>query len=206
MPRLVFDHLALTADSLTEGSRHATAILGVEVPIGGVHPRMGTHNRVMNMGAGEFFEIIAPDPEAARPAHPRWFRLDLPQGRPHIGNWICRCDDLDAVLAGLPPSIGPAIEMTRGTMRWRIAVPDDGGLPFDGGFPTLIEWPQGPLPADAMPDLGCRMQGLTITHPNAGVIADRLAGLLDDPRIRFQPGPALAIRAEIATPDGPRVI
>lgn len=205
MARMIFDHLVISAADLNEGASHIARKLGLMVPVGGVHPRMGTHNRVMNMGEGEFFEIIAPDPAAAPREEPRWFRLDLPIGAPHLGNWICRCDDLNAVLAELPPSVGRVINMTRGDMHWRIAVPDDGGLPFDGGFPTLIEWPEGPLPADKMPDLGCRMAALTIRHPNAQIIAGRLEGLLDDRRIRFEEAATPAIMAEITTPDGKQV-
>lgn len=205
MARLIFDHLAVVADDLGAGVDHVRALTGLSVPPGGQHPRMATRNCVMNMGASEFFEIIAPDPDAPAPDEPRWFRLDLPVGAPRIGNWICRCDDLDAVLAGLPPSAGRAITMTRGAMTWRIAVPDDGGLPFDGGFPTLIEWPPGPLPQDAMPDLGARMLALEVSHPNAAMIAARLTGLLDDARIRFMPGPP-AIRARITTPHGVAVL
>ena len=55
------------------------------------------------------------------------------------------------LLAAAPPGTGmPVAIWQRGDYRWHMAVPADGSLPFDGGFPALIQW-QGPLHPAAGP-------------------------------------------------------
>lgn len=201
---LQFDHIAITAASLDEGLEWVRDRLDITVPTGGAHPRMGTHNRLMRLGRDEFLEIIAIDPEAPAPAHPRWFDLDHREGPPGIGNWILRCNDLDTALARFPEA-GPAIEMTRDALQWRIGAPADGRLPLQGALPTLIEWPMRPFPGAAMADFGCRLGALTIHHPDAERIAARLSPYLADPRIRFVVG-EFSISAIIETPAGARVL
>jgi len=203
---LTFDHLAIVAPTLQEGVGFVRAALGIDIPKGGAHPQMGTHNHLMRLGEDEFLEVIAVDPLAPKPAHPRWFGLDTLGARTGLGNWILRCDDLARTLAAFPPSAGLITDLQRGDLTWQIAVPDDGGLPFDGAFPTLIAWPPDKkhVPGALMPDLGCALVQLTISHPNARIVADRLSGLLTDPRIRFETAALPALKARIDTPQGLR--
>jgi len=59
-------------------------------------------------------------------------------------------DDLDAALAAARAAgveMGRALDVSRGDLRWRFAVRDDGAIPLDGAAPLLIEWPAGPHPA-----------------------------------------------------------
>lgn len=197
--KAVFDHLAISAASLEQGALAIEAMLGVGLESGGKHAFMGTHNRLLSLGPGEYLEVIAIDPEAPPPDRPRWFRLDRFSGPPRVTNWVLRIDDLDAALAEAPPGAGRPVALERPPFRWRMGVPDDGALPFDDAFPALIEW-QGSLhPARALPDRGCRLLRLEISHPKG----DRLRAVLPiaDRRISIVTGPK-AIRAEIATPHG----
>ncbi len=166
---------------------------------GGEHARMGTHNCLCGLASGEYLEVIAIDPDAPSPDRPRWFDLDRRSGPPRIGNWIARTDDLDAAIAR-HPGAGRALSFRRGAFRWRMAVPDDGILPFDGCFPALIEWESA---APAFPDRGIRLVELTLTHPGGAALAKTLADLIDDPRIVVETGPR-RIRAALDTPDGSR--
>ena len=205
--KLAFDHIAIVAPTLEIGFDHVRDRIGIEVPPGGQHPKMGTHNRVMRLGQDEFLEIIAIDPDAAPPTHPRWFRLDTPRTEaPHIGNWIVRTPDIAAALDHFPPSCGLATPMSRGDMNWLISLPDDGSLPFDAAFPTILEWPTTPYPGSKMPDFGCSLHELIVEHPNAGIVEERLSGHLDDDRIRFEPSTRVALTAVIQTPDGLRTV
>jgi hypothetical protein len=61
--------------------------------------------------------------------------------------WVARTSDITSGLAKIPHAAGPAITLTRGDLAWLISVPPDGSMPYDGAFPTLIEWPEGPHPA-----------------------------------------------------------
>ena len=202
--QIAFDHLAITAPDLDTGAAHVRTALGIDMPPGGRHPLMATHNRLARLGDDEFLEVIATDPDAI-PLRPRWFGLDhVGTSPPRLGTWICRTDDLDAALARLPPECGPAVELTRGNLTWRLSVPDDGSTPFDGMFPALIEWPMHPLPATRMTDIGCTLDTLTVRHPHAARIETLIGAALHDPRVRFETGEAIGLDAVIATPAGLR--
>lgn len=201
-----FDHFAVAADSLAEGAAWAEAALGLPLAGGGEHALMGTHNRLLSLGAGEYMEVIAVNPAAPPPGRPRWFDLDRFAGAPRITNWILRCDDLDAALALAPPGTGTPVDFQRGALRWRMAVPDDGILPFGGAFPALIEWQGDRHATEVLPPSGCTLAALEIAHPEAADLSAVLAPLLTDARVRILPGPEKAIRATLDTPAGPRVL
>lgn len=202
---LVFDHLAVTAMTLEDGVAMVEGALGVTLSGGGTHPQMATHNRLLGLG-DLYLEVIAPDPAAPRPAWPRWFDMDRFDGPPRLTNWIAACEDIEAELALSPPGTGAPVALQRGDFRWRMAIPADGRLPFDGGFPALIEW-GGPLhPTRALPDAGVRLTRLEIAHPEADALADALATRIADPRIVIVPGQDKAMRATFSTPHGDRTL
>ncbi|MEZ5777987.1 MAG: VOC family protein [Paracoccaceae bacterium] len=198
-----FDHIAVSAMTLDEGAAAVGAVLGVALEPGGKHPRMGTHNCLLGLGPSEYLEVIAIDPEAAAPHHPRWFRLDSFAGAPKLTNWIARSNDLEAALAAAPSGAGRPVSLERGELRWRMGVPDDGCLPFDDAFPALIEWQGANHPAQRLPDRGCRLVRLEIAHPEDGML--RRALPVTDPRVVIVKG-ATALRATILTPGGERLL
>jgi hypothetical protein len=79
-------------------------------------------------------------------------------------------------------------------------------MPFDGAFPTLIQWPQGVHPAARLPDLGCSLVELEVRHPDAGLIQSSLQGFLDDSRISFRTDATPSLKAVIRTPSGDRLV
>jgi len=169
-PALALDHLAIAAARLGEGIDFVEEMLGVRMPLGGKHPDMNTHNAVMRLGDGLYLEVIAVDPEAGPALHPRWFGLDNPRMRsrlmsegPRMVAWVARSTNLAASLQASAMSLGKAMPMSRGSLKWQIAVAPDGELPLGGLMPTLIEWPPGIHPtAQRMPDLGVRLADLTL--------------------------------------------
>lgn len=199
---LRIDHLAVSCTALDAGVESVETALGLPLVPGGKHPHMGTHNRLLGLG-DLYLEVIATDPEAPAPAWPRWFALDAFAGAPRLTNWVAACDDLDAALALAPSGTGVPVDLARGDLRWRMAVPADGQLPFGGAYPALIQW-QGPHPAPRLPDTGARLARLVVTHPEAAALRTALAGL-EDARLVIEPGP-LALRAEIDTAYGRRVL
>lgn len=199
---LTIDHLAVSALTLEEGVAAVEAALGLALSPGGVHPHMATHNRLLGLGE-VYLEVIAIDPGAPAPAWPRWFDLDKFAGLPRLTNWICATDDLGAAIAAAPMGVGVPVDLQRGDLRWRMAVPGDGRLPFDGCFPALIQW-QGPHPAARLPDLGARLRRLEVAHPDA--LALRKALGASDPRVVIVQATEKALRAEIDTPHGLRVL
>ena len=195
------DHLAVTCGDLAAATAHVETALGVALQPGGQHARYSTHNRLLSLGPGEYLEVIAPDPSAPRPKHPIWFGLGQAT-MPRLGNWLVRVLDLAAALKTAPTTAGEMVDLERGDLKWRIAVPPDGTLPLGGAYPTLIEW-QGtaPHPSTRLTDLGVRLIQLDISHPDAAYLTETMAQSLNDPRIRFHSGP-VSLQATFATPHG----
>ena len=206
---LELDHLTVIAPSLEAGAAHVRAQIGVEMPAGGQHPLMGTHNLLLRLGDATFLEVIAVDPTAEPPGRPRWFGLDAAdviqrdwaEGR-RLRGWVARTDDLDSVLADPGALLGEKTVATRGDRTWHIAVPGDGSLPLDGAAPTAMSWGARGNPARDMPDLGVRLASFTIEHPDPAGIAAlyRRLGVTDPPEVRQ--GDRLRYRAMIETPQG----
>lgn len=198
---LTFDHIAISARTLEEGVEWVESALGVKLAGGGQHPLMATHNRLLGLG-DIYLEVIAIDPSGTPPGRPRWFDLDRFEGAPRLTNWIARSDDLEADLVLCPPGTGRPIALARGDYRWKMAVPDDGILPFDSAFPALIQWLNALHPTQALPESGVRLKHLTIAHPRAQAL--RAALPLTDPRISIVEGPAKRLSATFQTPHGER--
>jgi glyoxalase-like protein len=204
-PALALDHLAITAPTLQAGIDYLRHRLGVDIPAGGVHTRMGTRNHLMALGPELYLEVICPDPAAPEPAHARWFGLDNPPREPGLAHWIVSTTDMAQTLTRAPAQCGAALAMSRGALNWKISVPEDGSLPFDGACPSFIQWPAGPHPAGVMADLGCRLTRLVIEHPLAEEFTPALTAL-KDPRIRITTGPHSRLRAEFDTPAGQSIL
>jgi hypothetical protein len=197
------DHLVVSAATLDEGAAWVEDFLGVPTAPGGRHPLMATHNRLLRLGDGEYLEIIAVEPDQPAPPHPRWFRLDRFAGAPRLTNWVARVADIDATLAAAPTGAGRATDLQRGDLRWRMAVPGDGRLPFDDVYPGLIEWQGDIHPAARLPDRGCRLRQLVLRHPEPEAL-DRVLPLRD-PRVTIEEG-APGLSALISTPSGERLL
>lgn len=202
---LTFDHLAVAAATLDEGIAAVEDALGLPLAGGGQHPLMATHNRLLGLG-DLYLEVISVDPSAPRPARPRWFDLDRFMGTPRLSNWICRCDDLEAAIAASPARIGTPLALSRGDLRWRMAVPEDGILPFDGCFPSLIQWEGHAHPAARLADSGARLVRFEIAHPDADDLRAALGPIFADARVAIVAGPHKAMRASFSTPHGMRAI
>ena len=185
-----FDHIAIAGETLAEATQHVETALGVSLQSGGEHAVYGTHNSLLGVAQGLYLEAIAINPQAQPQRQPRWFDLDRFKGPARLTNWICRCDDLDATLAALPAGFGVPVSLQRGDLKWRMAVPSDGILPFDGWAPALIEWEGTAHPAALLPKSDATLTGLTVSHPQVAELEALLAPHLNDPRIRFEQGTA----------------
>lgn len=203
-PSLKLDHITVVARTLDEGSAYIKNALGIDMPSGGAHPLMGTHNKLLSLGSDVFLELIAIDPHAEEPGRPRWFNLDRFDGAPRLGTWVLGTDDIESALASAHQDSGLATQITRGGLEWLISVPDNGAMPMGGGFPTLIEWPTRPHPASRMTDLNCRLRRLTIEHPEVEEIERLIGHRIDTGLIKITEGTDLKIKASIQTPSGER--
>ena len=207
--RCRIDHITITAPTLERGAELVARTLGARMPAGGEHPRMGTHNLLLRLGADVFLEVIAVNPAAPRPPRPRWFGLDelRDDSAPRLATWVARTDDIRSTPPDLLETLGPIETMTRGELQWQITIPADGALPLGGAAPALIEWPSSVHPASRMQARGCSLVGFEIFHAEperVGALLSRL-GLADDVRLTaLRPGEAPRLRAFIDTPAGVR--
>jgi len=201
---LMLDHIAVACTSLAEGTAWVEEQLGVKLQPGGQHARYGTHNTLLGLADGLYFEVIAKDPDAVPEAGHAWFGLDDFSGPTRMANWICQTDDLGEALAKAPASVGAPRALTRADLAWQITVPDDGRLPYQGAFPTLIEWAEGTdHPAGRLPQSGVRLLGLEVSHPEAAALVQMMD--LADPRVAMVTGP-FGLRATFETPSGIRTL
>jgi Glyoxalase-like domain len=119
VPLSRLDHIVITAPSLGLGVDYLRQTLGVTPQMGGEHPRMGTHNCFVKLGAKVYLEVIAVNPNAPRPQRPRWFALDELGANelPRLATWVARTDDIEAAAAASPLPLGKVEPMTRGQLR-----------------------------------------------------------------------------------------
>ena len=200
-----FDHIAVAGETLDDAVAHSEAALGFALGPGGQHPYYATHNRLVGLADGLYFEAIAPDPSQIKPSYPRWFGLDAFKGPARLDKWILRCDDIEAAHAAFP-EIGEPVRLTRGKVSWTMIVPKDGMLPFDGCFPAFIEWHVDAPPGKSLPRTDRRLTELRVSHPQADQIEARLAGAFDDSRVMFEISDATGLLAQFETPEGPRLL
>lgn len=202
MPLLELDHIAVSCIALSDAARQLSRQLGCALDIEGQHPDMGTHNRLTGLGP-YYFELIAINPKASPPDRARWFNLDNFTGPPRLTNWILRTDDLQAALKALPNGFGEPINLQRGGLKWRMAIPQNGILPWGGWAPALIEWQEGRHPTQVLPDSGLRLSALRLAHPQAEMIKNTLAPYLDTELITYDDAQTAQLTATLTGAESP---
>jgi len=216
MPNLRFDHIALGAFDLEQGVQWFNEATGFVMPAGGKHPLMGTHNHLTATGNDGFLEVIAIDHKADAPTRKRWFGFDEEATRARISKqlvplaWVLGTDDIDASLEIVKAhgfDMGPAIELTRGDLRWRLSVRDDGLVSGGGTVPALIQWRDGRHPSQNMKDFGIRIDYIRLHNDRP----DPLRALLQDfgcddvGEVVKAEGRAEGIELGLLLPDGRKV-
>lgn len=203
------------------------ATLGITPAPGGEHAQYGTHNRLFKIATPAhplaYFEIIAIDPDAKRPANApgkRWFDMDdaalqaAVAIEPRLVHFVANTDDIQAARIALKKQEierGLAVQAKRhsrrGVLQWQITVREDGQRLFNGALPSLIQWGKPdaaePLrlhPRNSLPRSGVTLQSIAVTHPTAAKLqaAFDAIGLTG---IALETGPADII-ATLHTPKG----
>jgi Glyoxalase-like domain len=210
MIRAAIDHLVVTAPSLAAGIEFMHDALGVTAQPGGRHPRMGTHNALVKFDDTTYLEVLAVDPAARPPGHPRWFGLDDLDGHsaPALAAWVARVEDIHAALVAMGVT-GDVKTMSRGSLEWLIAIPADGQLSAAGVMPALIQWLHEAHPAPQLEGSGCTLESLRGLHADGSQIARPMGKVHFDPRWSLAPAtvedkPGLV--ATIQTPRGAQTL
>nr|WP_321403398.1 VOC family protein [uncultured Desulfobacter sp.] len=177
------DHLVIGANTLSQGVNYVKKLLGVEMPYGGVHTKMGTHNHVMRAGENNFIEIIAINHDIEPPDHPRWFGLDDPfirqqiETEPSLLTWVVNTHDIQELTQRSTFSLGNPELISRGKLNWYFGLPNDGRLLAGGMLPYVIQWQTDTHPSKNMADLGCTLDRLEIYHPYPGWLQAALSSI-----------------------------
>jgi hypothetical protein len=210
---LKLDHLTVIAPTLGEGVRHVQECLGLEIPFGTRHDYMGTHNHRLQLGGNVYLEIVALDPDGVKPGRARWFglddqktvRSDWDAGR-RLRGWVASTDNIVSILSTRGAIFGDKVPLPTARPSFDFAIPTDGSLPLDGAAPSLIDHRDDPTSMAQIPDLGARLQSLTLEHPDPVDIRALYVSLAIDRPPTVMPGPLLRYRAEIETPTGTKVL
>ena len=96
--------------------------------------------------------------------------------------------------------------MTRGDLEWRITIPSQGRLLEGGVVPMLIEWTSGSHPSGRLPDLGVRLEGLDLEHPNPELIRNFLMWVGFEGPVSVAEGERPSLAARLTTPQGPKTL
>ena len=218
------DHVVVVVDSLAQGVAWCEAVLGVVPGPGGRHALMGTHNRLLPIGAPgwpeAYLELIAVDPDAHAPpagGRARWFGMDDPALRamaargPRLAHFVAATNDIAgacAALEGLGEDVGEPVAASRATpqgeLRWQISLRRDGRPAHAGALPALIEW-QGRHPSEGMHDVGLRLRGLAVHVARHGAVQAAFAAIgLEGVDVRPAAADAhTTLCLQLSTPRGP---
>jgi len=185
-PHTALDHLVVAARTLDDGVSWVEEKLGLTVPRGGAHDHMATHNCVGRIGDDLYFEIIAINPDDT-PDRTRWFAMDeacfhdrLAAEPAFLHHWAINTSDIEATCTAASHDTGPVMTMSRGDLRWKILVRDDGQLARHGILPTAIEWPENVHPSRNMTDLDIRLDTLTLISPDVEAVRRDLHAIRAD--------------------------
>lgn len=204
MIQSTIDHIVIGGADLEKATKRIEQFIKADFSSGGKHPLMATHNRLIKLQNSIYMEIISIDPGATMPQSSghkkRWFSLDSQSTKRRLSLapqplcWVAAVDNVEQAVSHCGYNPGKIIEVTRDDLRWRLTVPENGKLSFDGVLPILIEWPNGKNPAARMPESNVCLQQLTLFHPNPKKIKGILSKLnvvgpinieLGEPRIQF---------------------
>lgn len=206
---LALDHLTVIAPTLVEGVAHVRECLDLDVPFGQRHSYMGTHNHLLQLGDTTYLEIVALDPDGVHPGRARWFGLDDQRqvscdwdaGR-RLRGWVARADGIDDVLKGREAIFGRKVALPTDAPVFDFAIPDDGALPWGGAAPSIIDRRGKARSMATIADLGARLCGFSLEHPEAEAIAALLRELGTERGPVVSHGPELRYRAQIETAAG----
>ena len=200
------DHITITTPTLEAGSKFVERVLGVTPQKGGEHPKMGTHNLFLRLGDSIFLEIIACDPNAKKPEHPRWFALDEmnKDTLPQLKTWVVRTENIHSTLENSSEPLGEIEPMSRGENNWLITIPKNGNIPFKGGAPALIQWQMKEHPAQNLKDFGLSLSKLQIYHPEPEKLINLLNSINLKEEVEVLYGTKAKLNAYIDTPNGPQ--
>jgi len=202
------DHIVIGAASLEDGVEYVNQSLGVEIPFGGVHTTMGTHNHLMQLGDTVFLEVIAVNPGMPAPDLARWYGLDDQfvraqlEKEPRLLTWVVNTPDMQTLFENTGESFGKPVKVSRNELSWLFGLPDDGRLLASGLLPYVIEWHCEEHPAMHMADTKCKLHSIEIDHPNPHWLNSRLEMIGASELVKVNNASSPVLKVSIESPAG----
>lgn len=141
---LELDHVMYVVADLEAAARRIRFEHGLDSYPGGAHAGLGTHNRIIPLGAGQYVELMAVADEQTALANPVGRRIVewLREGE-GLRVWCLATDDI--------ASVAERLDMT--AVPWTRVLPDGGELRWqllgveqsmaDPSLPFFIQWDEG---------------------------------------------------------------
>ena len=202
----VLDHLVFAVPNLAAAIEAFHDRLGVRAILGGQHPNRGTHNALISLTEGAYFELIAPDPTNKSVPPPRWMGVDV-LTKPQLTRWAVKSNALEHDVETLRP-LRPELAEVQGGERqtpegkqlaWQLTVPQ--AAPEVELIPFFIDWSKSEQhPADALPDMGCEVLRIFGQHPAPQTIRPLLESL--NVALELEKAPSVSLHATLRCPNG----
>lgn len=198
------DHLVFATPDFDAGLRHIREHFGVEPVTGGHHPVYGTRNALVALGESCYIEIIGPDTKVLEPHEVHIFGIHELQG-PRLVTWAAGANDLEALTDRSRKEMIDLGTVSQGSrhrpdgmeLTWSFTDPlaarNGGVLPF------FVDWGDTEHPAKSLSQ-ECELLELTLQHPHAKNVEERLRAIGIDHPIEMAAEPRVAAR--IRTPKG----
>lgn len=204
----VLDHILLGCSDLERGIAFVEGWTGVKAAFGGVHPRRGTQNALLSLGARHYLEIIAPDPkqEEMKDSQSSVERYKLRELRePRLVAWAAHPGSVTALAEQLAKAGIAADGPTPGSrkrpdgllLQWEtLNLKDDVG----GLLPFFIEWGADSVHPSVDAPKGCMIEKFWLETPEEKELARRVRAI--GVEVDVQAGTKVRLRARIAGPKG----
>jgi hypothetical protein len=148
---LRLDHVMYVAHDLEGVARRIRFESGLDSYPGGEHKGLGTHNRIIPLGGGQYVELMAVADETTAAANPvggqvlAWLR----EGE-GLRVWCLSTDDIDEVCTrrGLVASPWTRVRPDGVELQWRLAGVERSMM--DASLPFFIQWD---IPPDRHPSM-----------------------------------------------------
>ncbi|MEL7120761.1 MAG: VOC family protein [Bacteroidota bacterium] len=202
------DHLVYNTTNIHQGIAMIEELTGVAPVIAGRHQGQGTWNALMSLGAGIYFEVIAPDPAQKDIQGPSWLNTirQFPDNR--LINWCVKTNDAPALVNHARQhqiELGEVVSGSRekndgSTLSWTLT---DFKANSTSLLPFFIDWGDSEHPSGSLPD-GCSLINLEIIHPEPEDLKKDLENL--DLPIKVSAGNERRLLARLNTPKGEVVL
>lgn len=204
------DHIVIAAANLRQGEEYISEKLGVQPVPGGSHPKQGTHNSLLKLEENSYLEIIAINPKAPEPDHPRWFNLDDPNlqkaisREPKVISWVARTSDIKKTISKATYNSGNPMSASRGDLSWTFTFQENGSLIEGGVLPPLIEWDTNEHPSSKLPESDIVLNQIKAFHSSPDLILDHLKsiGLEESLKIEKSNSNKIGLEATFHCPTG----